>query len=133
MSKYKVNTNICGAKCKEVQKGGKFCGNTDEECILTSLPNWIITDTRFPNEFQAVKDRGGISIKVTRDLNSINGQCITKCNQYPNCKPCGDIKPQHESETALDNVEFDYVIDNNGTIENLIEKVSTVLKKEKLI
>jgi len=29
----------------------------------------------------------------------------------------------HPSETALDDYEFDYVIDNNGSIEELVEKV----------
>ena len=39
----------------------------------------------------------------------------------------------HPSETALDNHPFDYTIDNNGTIEELIEKVREILIKEKLI
>lgn len=29
-------------------------------------PKWIITDVRFPNEFKAIKDRGGINIRVER-------------------------------------------------------------------
>lgn len=78
-------------------------------------PNWIITDTRFPNEAKAIKDRDGIVIRVNRshDLDV--------------------IMDEHPSETALDDYEFDYVIDNNGTIEELIEKVREVLRKEKLI
>lgn len=40
---------------------------------------------------------------------------------------------QHESETALDNAEFDYTINNDGTIEELIEKVKEILIKEKII
>lgn len=39
----------------------------------------------------------------------------------------------HESETALDDATFDYTIDNNGTIEELIEKVREILIKDKLI
>ena len=39
----------------------------------------------------------------------------------------------HPSETALDNHSFDYTIDNNGTIEELIEKVREILIKEKVI
>ena len=34
---------------------------------------------------------------------------------------------EHESETALDNAEFDYVIDNNGTIEDLITTIHKTL------
>lgn len=79
-------------------------------------PNWIITDVRFPNEAKAVKDRGGIIIRINRY--DITGQ--------------GKLNP-HTSETALDDAEFDYTIDNHGTIEELIEKVREMLIKEKLL
>ena len=36
---------------------------------------------------------------------------------------------EHPSETALDNAEFDYVINNNGFIEDLIESVKTILNE----
>ena len=79
-------------------------------------PNWIITDMRFPNELEAVKSRGGITIRVTR-----TGIHTPK------------IEDLHPSETALDNAEFDYYIDNSGTIEDLIHTVSLILKREKII
>lgn len=82
----------------------------------TKLPNWIITDVRFPNELKAIKDRGGVVIRVNRY--DITGQ--------------GKLNP-HTSETALDNAEFDYVIDNYGTIEDLIEKVKDILIKERIL
>jgi len=50
--------------------------------------NWIITDVRFPNEAKAIKDRGGIIIRVDR----------------PFCKPVNN----HPSEVSLDNWNFDY-------------------------
>lgn len=79
--------------------------------------NWIITDLRFPNEARAIKDKGGILIRV--DRYDITGQ--------------GKLNP-HTSETALDDYQdFDYIIDNFGTIEDLIEKVRKILIKEKLI
>jgi hypothetical protein len=83
-----------------------------------NYPNWIITDVRFPNEKKVIEDKGGITIRVYRDLHNGNAH----------------IAPiPHESEIALDNAEFDYVIDNNGTIEELIEKVKEILIKEKII
>ena len=30
------------------------------------FPNWLVTDTRFPNEADAIKERGGILIRVNR-------------------------------------------------------------------
>jgi hypothetical protein len=87
-------------------------------------PNWIITDLRFPNELQAVKDRGGITIKVNRSFNHKMGSKETNTL---------DLTPLHPSEIALDSAEFDYVIDNNSTIGELIKKVREILIKENII
>ncbi len=97
-------------------------------------PNWIITDVRFPNEYKAVKDRGGIMIRVNRD-EYYNQKLYLKARRKPTrfanlLEPC-DIP--HESETALDNTEFDYVIDNNDTIEDLIKQVKFILQSENII
>jgi hypothetical protein len=80
---------------------------------------WIITDLRFPNELQRIKNLGGICIRVNRKSNIL---------------PCVAHEYQHPSETSLDNNEgFNYIINNNGTIEELIEKVKEILIKEKII
>lgn len=80
------------------------------------MPNWIITDMRFPNELEAVTKREGITIRVTR-----TGIHTPKKEDL------------HPSETALDDATFDYFIDNSGTIGDLIEEVERVLIKEKII
>jgi len=81
-------------------------------------PNWIITDMRFPNEMDAVKAKDGITIRVHRDIHKGNAH----------------IAPiPHASETALDDAKFDYEIINDGTIEDLIEKVRALLIKENII
>lgn len=83
----------------------------DEVNVIS--PNWIITDMRFPNELKAVEDKGGITIRVNRP------QLISK-----------DF--EHESETSLDSAIFDYVIENNGTLEELIDKVREIYNKIKI-
>lgn len=76
---------------------------------------WIITDSRFPNDVEHVKKLGGITIRVNRP------ECEGRTNE-------------HESETSLDNYQrFNYIIDNNGTIEELIKKVRVILIKENII
>lgn len=75
-------------------------------------PNWIITDMRFPNELKAVKDKGGISIRVERP---------------------GLLESNHLSETSLDSATFDFVINNDKDIEHLINEVRKILEKENLI
>lgn len=100
------------------------------KAVKGEYPNWIITDLRFPNEYEAVKQRGGITIRVNR----YNSTCVCVDDSSLDClTPCSR-KPQHESEVALDHVtDWDYVIDNSGTIEELVEKVRTILVNEKII
>ena len=94
---------------------------------LSEYPNFIITDLRFPNEMEAVKKKGGITIRVNRPCDICGGSGYHKMS-------CPVSKSgEHESETILDSAAFDYVIENSGSIEELIEKVREILKKEKLI
>lgn len=90
-------------------------------------PNWIIPDTRFLNEVEAIKDRDGIVIRVNRLYQTVEGQGNGNWATFG--------KEQfHESETALDDYkDFDYVIDNGGSVEDLTKKVEKVLKQQKMI
>lgn len=85
--------------------------------------NWIITDVRFPNEAESIKEKNGLLIRI----------------ESPRC----NYDDKHPSETALDDYggigdevrtdRWDAVIFNDGTIEELIEKVKKVLIKHKVI
>lgn len=95
-------------------KGIYDVSEEDEVCNPPMYPNWIITDVRFPNEFEAIKSKGGIMIRVNRT---------------------GMISEDtHESETALDyyHKDFDYVI-NAANITELEEMVKHILIKENII
>lgn len=85
--------------------------------------NWIITDCRFPNEAKAIKNRDGIILRVNR--NSLTG--------FRYFHHLNSLNKSHISETSLDTYEFDYIIDNSGTIEELIEKVKEMLIFLKII
>jgi hypothetical protein len=88
--------------------------NTRQWEADSKYPNWIITDCRFPNEVKAIKDRGGIVIRVNR--------------------PDMIAKDEHESETALDNYkEFDAIITNNSDIDSLVNDVKDILETFKII
>lgn len=77
--------------------------------------NWIITDTRFPNEIDACVNRGAITILVQRDSGN-------------------HIGTAHASETALDDYnQWDYIIDNTGSVENLRRKVGEILRENSMI
>lgn len=75
-------------------------------------PYWIVPDVRFPNEAKAIKEHGGILLRVNRDTG---------------------YNDTHASEIALDNYsEFDYVIDNCD-LEGTITKVRDILRDNNLI
>ena len=101
------------------------------DCYKLEYPNWIITDCRFPNEAKAIEDRGGILIRVDRKYHTdkLGDHTITTIPMKN-----GIMEPStHPSETALDNHPFSYIINNNGTIEDLIESVRKILVNEKII
>lgn len=81
---------------------------------LEVLPNWVIADMRFINEMRAIQAREGITVRINRKL---------KQEAYTT------LEVLHESETALDNEDFDYVIDNNGSLEDLLLDVTVILTK----
>lgn len=89
-------------------KSQKFSGYIGDTRQDMDASKWIITDTRFPNEAKAIKDRGGFVIRVDR----------------PGLEPINS----HPSETALDKWDFDYRIDNSGTIEDLNVKVGVMIQ-----
>ena len=83
--------------------------------------NWIITDMRFPNEYDAVRGKQGICIRVEKPCQYCNGLGYHKIS-------CVKLyQTQHASETALDNHVFDYVINNTGTIDDLVKEVRKML------
>ena len=98
-SDYIVTTIATGSNEFDVQ-------DTDLE------PKWIITDLRFPNEYDAVADRNGITIRVTRP---------------------GTLAGTHPSETALDSYPYTYEISNDGDYNSLLNKVREILVKAKII
>ena len=73
------------------------------------FPRWIITDTRFPNEYEALREKNALFIKIERPGIELNN---------------------HPSETSLDNHEFNYVIENSGDIYQLQSKIREILIME---
>lgn len=118
-----------------------YKGKEWEEQGLYRESKWIITDLRFPNELRAIKKHGGITIRVNRkredkyyynaeycNLESLRETMKQETGLHPSIEYCKNfLVVEHESEIALDKAEFDFVIDNNGTIEELIEKVREIL------
>ena len=100
-----VNALFADWKSGYVEQGAGWIETEDD------YPNWIVTDVRFPNEAKAIKDRGGILIRINRPQYLDNGLVIRK--------------DEHLSETALDDYDgFDYVIENDtDSVQDLVNKV----------
>lgn len=69
---------------------------------------WVLSDVRFPNEYNAVVDNDGFVFRINR----------------PGCGPANN----HVSETALDGHGWHAIIDNNGGLSDLRLHVEKVLK-----
>lgn len=95
--------------------------------------NWIITDCRFLNEVKAIKERNGIVIRVNRSVKLSDEFSKSMFGENTSSELVMLNFNQHESETALDNSEFDYIIDNNSDIPHLIEEVRKMLIHFKII
>ena len=81
--------------------------------------NWdyvIIPDCRFPNEVSTMIDNGfdTIHLRVVRD----NFE-----------SPLTEEQQKHPSETALDDVEPDFYIKNNGTLDKLNKTITKWIKE----
>lgn len=84
------------------------------DCTLDNCgENAIISDVRFPNEAKAIKEQGGIIIRVERKgLQSSD---------------------THSSETAMKQIVPDIIIDNNGDLRALYGNVSALVELWKII
>jgi hypothetical protein len=69
---------------------------------MESEGNYIITDVRFKNEAKACLDKGAVLIRINRETENM----------------------EHQSEHDMDDFkDYTHIIDNNGTLEELIDKV----------
>ena len=72
----------------------------------------IISDLRFIEEYNAVKEKKGIVIYINR----------------PNYE-FGQHASEREMKELLENDKYDFIIDNNGSIEDLFNQVKNITKE----
>jgi hypothetical protein len=139
--------NYSHAECVDCKK--RFSGYKRQficnDCYDTHewKPNWIISDMRFPNEMEAVKSRGGVTVRIVKATPTLGGHIKIGDNHiHASAQGIREFDKairaelgivEHESENALDNAKFDYTIINDGTIKELVEKIKILLKQLKLI
>jgi hypothetical protein len=98
-----------------------------ENKLRNSKDNVVISDCRFPNEIKSIKDAGGIIVWVKRGKLPEWYNIAIEANQGNNVA-ANDLKMKkiHASETAWVGTEFDFEINNDGTIEELFSRVKSL-------
>jgi len=105
-----------------------------ENKLRNSKDDIVISDCRFPNEIKSIKDAGGIVVRVVRGPEPEWYNAAVAYNRGPNgnaewalSKAKLDRLKIHASETAWVGTKFDYVLDNNGTIDDLFDQVKNLV------
>lgn len=96
----------------------------------------VVTDCRFRNEINAIRDAGGIVIRVKRGDEPVwyksmvrynNGDAYIEEEMDVEGRRNEGLIP-HVSETDWVGSKFDYTIENDGTLEELYKKIDGIME-----
>lgn len=104
-----------------------------ENRLRTIKDNIVISDCRFPNELKSIKRAGGITVRVTRGPNpdwydaavDINKGYYTE--NYKAARKILEDNNVHASEYSSVGLDYDFYIQNDGTIDELHRKIDLVI------
>lgn len=102
------------------------------------ISNWIISDVRFINEAEAIKDRGGFIIRITRDTELRFPELWEEFQSQDKYDEWDEFlyhkreyqRVYHPSENEIDFIVADYELSNNGTIQELVFQVKELLNHD---
>ncbi len=104
-----------------------------ENKLRNSKDNIVITDCRFINEVNAIKNVGGITCRVERGPRPTWYSDAISLNKGPRNigwalagKKLMDLGI-HASEYSSVGIEYDHYIDNNGSIDELHKKIKSMV------
>lgn len=104
-----------------------------ENQLRNTTDNIVITDCRFVNEVSAIKRAGGIVMRTNRGENPQWVEFAEILNKTSDeavkihCKEQLEKFNVHASEYSSVGLEYDYHIDNNGTIDDLHKQIESVI------
>jgi hypothetical protein len=105
-----------------------------ENKLRNSRDHVVISDCRFPNEIKAIKQAGGKVIRVVRGEEPAWYQDAINANSGPSNMSWSISKTKlerlkiHASETSWVGTDFDAVLDNNGTLDELYQQVKNLVQ-----
>ena len=101
-----------------------------ENKLRNSTDDIVISDCRFPNEIKSIKDAGGIVVRVIRGAEPNWYDAAVSVNKGPDGNSTWMLSKQklektkiHASETAWVGTNFDRLLDNNRSIDDLYAQV----------
>jgi hypothetical protein len=99
-----------------------------ENKLRNSKDSVVISDCRFPNEIASIRNAGGQIVWVQRGALPSWYDIAVEANNGYNLA-IQDLKTLkiHASETAWVGTEFDHVIDNNSSIDNLYNQTKLII------
>lgn len=104
-----------------------------ENKLRKATDNIVITDCRFLNELNAIKNAGGITLRVERGEQPDWYEDAIALNKGPSHIGWALAKDQlmklniHASEYSSVGLQYDYVVQNNGTIDELHSSIKSII------
>ena len=106
-----------------------------ENKLRNSKDDVVISDCRFPNEIKSIKDAGGIVVRVVRGPepewyeDAINANRGENGNySWATSRSRLEKLGIHASETAWVGTNFDVILDNNASIDDLFAQVKGLVQ-----
>ena len=97
-------------------------------CEQAPYNNYVIADVRFPNEIKAIREAGGIVIRVKRGDEPEWYNVALKVNKKNNYYGMAEQYPNvHFSEWAWIGSNYDIVMDNNCSLDELTVRVDKLV------
>lgn len=103
-----------------------------ENKIRNSRDNVVISDCRFLNEIGSIRSLGGIIMRTCRgpEPEWYNFALQQNLHNSEDAKQELINRKVHVSETAWIGTDFDHVLDNNGSMDQLYEQVNDIVKNQ---
>ncbi len=110
-----------------------------ENKMRKTKDNIVISDVRFQNEIAAIKNAGGLVIRIKRGPEPEWFDYASNYNAGPSRLGWAIGKEQlqkynvHASEYSWVGAPIDFVVDNDSTIDNLFLQIKSVLKSSSMV
>jgi hypothetical protein len=99
-----------------------------ENRLQSIKDNIVLSDCRFPNELKAIKNAGGLTIRVQRGpLPVWHDVALSYSQGNTSAKSILDSQGIHASEYSSVGLNYDYIIDNNGSVTELHNQIDSII------